>query len=102
MQLAAPLALRLRMFLCDVYPQQSAAGWAENAGVDLPFNYAAIPAYEDVVRLRGLGARYDIVIADTPGSLEDTRTLETVLGLADFAIVPLPPEPLAVDRKSVG
>jgi chromosome partitioning protein len=96
MQLAASLSRRLRILLVDVDPQQSAAWWAENAGVALPFNYAAIPAYEDVVRLRGLGARYDIVIADTPGSLEDTRTLETVLGLADFAIVPLPPEPLAV------
>lgn len=96
MQVAASLARRFTVLLVDVDPQQSAAWWAENAGLAFPFDYAAIPAYDDVARLRGLGARYDIVIADTPGSLEDTRTLETVLSLADFVIVPLPPEPLAV------
>jgi chromosome partitioning protein len=96
MQLAASLARRFMVLLVDVDPQQSAAWWAENAGAALPFDYAAIPAYDDIARLRGLGARYDIVITDTPGSLEDTRTLETVLDLADFVVVPLPPDPLAV------
>jgi chromosome partitioning protein len=97
MQIAAALSRRLRVLVVDVDPQQSTAWWAENAGDALPFDYAALPALADVARLSELGDRYDLTVVDTPGSLEDVRTLETALDLADFAIVPLPPEPLAVN-----
>ncbi|WP_308218560.1 MULTISPECIES: ParA family protein [Microbacterium] len=97
MQLAASLSRRLRVLLVDVDPQQSAAWWAENADDALPFDHAALPGLPDVARLRQLGARYDLAVVDTPGSLEDTKTLQTVLELADFVVVPLPPEPLAVN-----
>jgi chromosome partitioning protein len=97
MQLAASLSRRHRTLLVDVDPQQSAAWWAENAGDALPFDHVAIPSFREIATLRELGHRYDIVIVDTPGSLEDTRTLETVLDLSDFVVVPLPPEPLAIN-----
>jgi chromosome partitioning protein len=42
-------------------------------------------------------ADYDFVIVDTPGNLEDTAVLESVLDVADYAVVPLTPEPLAVE-----
>jgi chromosome partitioning protein len=97
MQLLAAVARRLRVLLVDVDPQQSAAWWAENAHDTLPFDHAALPGLLDVSRLRQLGARYDLIMVDTPGSLEDTKTLEVILELADFVLVPLPPEPLAVN-----
>lgn len=97
MQVAAVLARRYRVLMVDVDPQQSSAWWAENAGDALPFDYSATRTLADVARLRELGGDYDVTIVDTPGSLEDVRTLETVLDLADFAVVPMPPEALAAN-----
>lgn len=97
MQLAAALARRQRVLVVDVDPQQSTVWWAENAERHLPFDFAGSQHPSVLARLSHLGDDYDFVIVDTPGSLEDTRTLEVVIEASDFVIVPLAPEPLAVE-----
>jgi len=97
MQLAAVLSRRFAVLVVDVDPQQSTVWWAENAGGQLPFDFAGNQSPNMLARLRELRATYDFVLVDTPGSLEDTPILETVLNAADFVVVPITPEPLAVD-----
>jgi len=97
MQLGAALSRRHRVLVVDVDRQQSTVWWADNARVRLPFDFAGSQNPKLLGRLRDLGLEYDFVLVDTPGSLEDTPVLETVLDAADYAIVPLTPEPLAVE-----
>ena len=97
MQLGATLARRHRVLVVDVDRQQSTLWWAENIRSHLPFDFAGSQSPKVLVRLRELRVEYDFVVVDTPGSLEDTPVLEAVLDSSDFAIVPLTPEPLAVE-----
>lgn len=97
MQLGATLARRYRVLVVDVDPQQSSVWWAENARGALPFDFTGSHSTRVLAGLRELRDSYDFVVVDTPGSLEDTPILETVLDAADFAVVPLTPDPLAVD-----
>ncbi|MGU3643846.1 ParA family protein [Microbacterium sp. C23T] len=96
MQLGAALAAAHRVLVVDVDRQQSMVSWAENARHSLPFDFAISQHPKALGRLVEL-ADYEFVLVDTPGSLEDTAVLEAVLDAADFALVPLTPEPLAVD-----
>lgn len=97
MQLGATLARRYRVLVVDVDPQQSTVWWAENADNRLPFDFAGKQSPRMLSRMRELHVEYDFVLVDTPGSLEDTQILETVLDASDFAVIPLTPEPLAVE-----
>ncbi|GGD86813.1 hypothetical protein GCM10007269_32120 [Microbacterium murale] len=97
MQLAAALSRRHRVLVVDVDPQQSTVWWAENAERHLPFDFAGSQHSSVLSRLSYLDREYDVVIVDTPGSLEDPHTLEVVVDASDFVIVPLTPEPLAVE-----
>lgn len=97
MQLAAALSRRYRVLVVDVDPQQSTVWWAENAHRHLPFDFAGSQHPSVLARLSHLDGEYDFAIVDTPGSLEDARTLDVVVDASDFVIVPLAPEPLAVE-----
>lgn len=97
MQLGAALSRRHRVLVVDVDRQQSTVWWAENMRDRLPFDFAGSQNPKMLSRLAELGVTYDFVLVDTPGSLEDTAVLETVLDAADFVLVPLTPEPLAVE-----
>ena len=90
MNVAAVLARDNRVLVIDVDPQQSTTWWAGNAEDTLPFDFTADVDPNNLAKLRSLD--YDIVIVDTPGSLQDTAILQVVLDNADFAIVPLTPE----------
>ncbi len=92
MNLAAVMAKHSRVLVVDVDPQLSTTWWATNAGEDLPFDFADDVDPANLARLRELD--YDTIFVDTPGSLEDTSVLSAVLDAADFAILPLNPEPL--------
>ncbi|UAJ81726.1 ParA family protein (plasmid) [Leifsonia sp. ZF2019] len=83
-----------RVLVVDADAQRSTTWWAENAGEDLPFDFAPDVDPANLSRLRELP--YDLVMVDTPGNLEATATLSAVLDSADFVILPLAPEPLAV------
>lgn len=97
MQLAAALAYRAAVLVVDVDRQQSTVWWAENAAADLPFDFAGNQNPKMLRRLQDLRTTYDYVLVDTPGSLEDADVLGSVLDAADFVVVPLTPEPLAVE-----
>ena len=97
MQLAAHLSRTFRMLVVDVDPQGSTTWWAQNMAEHIPFDFADDHDPAVLTRLRELGDLYDLVVVDTPGSLEDTRTLEAVLDAADYVIVPVVPEPMAID-----
>ena len=97
MQVGAELSRRHQVLLVDVDRQQSTVWWAENNRERLPFDFAGSQHPKMLSRLRDLRAEYEFVLVDTPGSLEDTVVLETVLDAADYALVPVTPEPLAVD-----
>ena len=97
MQLGAALSRRHRVLVVDVDRQQSTVWWAENVRDRLPFDFAANQHPHVLTRLRELQLEYDFVVVDTPGNLEDTGVLESVLNAAEFVVVPLTPEPLAVE-----
>lgn len=94
MNVAAVLARDNRVLVIDVDPQQSTTWWAGNAEDTLPFDFTADVDPNNLAKLRLLD--YDVVIVDTPGSLQDTAILQVVLDNADFAIVPLTPDDLSV------
>ncbi|WP_448255951.1 ParA family protein [Microbacterium aurum] len=97
MQLAASLSRRYRVLVVDADPQQSTVWWASNAARPLPFDFGGAQQPGVLARLHLLEQQYDFVLVDTPGSLEDTGILEAVLDAADYVLVPLTPEPLAVE-----
>lgn len=97
MQLGAALTRRHRVLVVDLDRQQSTMWWAENVRGCLPFDFAGNQNPKTLARLRELRLDYEYVIVDTPGTLEDTPALESVLDAADYVVVPLTPEPLAVE-----
>ncbi|MET0702452.1 MAG: ParA family protein [Mycobacterium sp.] len=78
-------------------PQASAVWWSERAEANggLPFDYVQVEDLSLLARLRG--SHYRHVFVDTPGSLDDTATLNEVLQYVDDALVPLITEALAFD-----
>ncbi len=68
---------------------------AERAGDRLPFDFTSDTDPAHLSRLREL-AEYDVVLVDTPGSLEGHDVLTAVLSASDFVILPTEPAALAV------
>lgn len=95
MSLAAVTAEASRVLLVDVDPQGSATWWAERAGDRLPFDFTSDTNPAHLSRLRDV-AEYDVVLVDTPGSLEGHDVLAAVLSASDFVILPTEPAALAV------
>jgi chromosome partitioning protein len=93
MNLASILAESNRVLVADVDPQQSSTWWADRAGDNLPFDVVSDTDPANLARLREL--EYDVVLVDTPGSLEGRDVLATILTNSDFAILPTEPSPLA-------
>lgn len=85
-----------RCLVVDVDPQRSADFWAQQADDQggLPFDVTTSTDPSELGEMRHLG--YDVIFVDTPGSLEATDVLATVLQNADFAILPTEPAPLAL------
>lgn len=94
MNLAAVAAETSRVLVVDVDPQRSAAFWADQAGDGLPFDVADDTDPANLAQLRRLD--YDVVLVDTPGSLEARSVLTAVLDEADFVILPTEPAALAI------
>ena len=94
MNLAAIAAENSRVLVVDVDPQQSTTWWASTAGDTLPFDFADNTDAGILARLRDLP--FDVILVDTPGNLTDSRILESVLSVADFAIIPTEPEALCI------
>lgn len=97
MSLAAICAEASRTLVVDVDPQGSASWWASNAGERLPFDFTAEKDPAVLASIREAAENdYDVVIVDTPGSLEGAAILARVVAAADYVIVPTEPAALAV------
>ena len=85
----------MNVLVADVDPQATSSGdWADSAGEDLPFDITGSTSPAQLAQLRQLP--YDVVLVDTPGSMEAGDVLAAVLSQSDFAILPMEPGPLSV------
>lgn len=94
MALASIAAQDCNVLVVDADPQQSATWWSERAGERLPFTFAASTDPGELRELRGQG--FDLIIVDTPGSLDNGPVFDAVLSQADFVVLPTEPAALAV------
>lgn len=96
MALGATLAeSRRRVVVVETDPQGSASWWADRAGENLPFTVVHDEDPQMLARLRDVPG-YDLVLVDTPGSLEGADVLRAALSASDFAVLVTEPESLAV------
>lgn len=93
MHLAAVLSEVGRTLVVDNDPQGSTTWWAERAGESLPFDFAPGTDPGELSRLRELP--YDVVVVDTPGSLEAGDVLGTIVRQSDFVLMPTEPDALS-------
>jgi chromosome partitioning protein len=94
MSLAAVLSEAGRVLVVDTDPQGSATWWARRAGERLPFDFVSDTGSSGLGQLRGLS--HDVVIIDTPGSLEARNVLSTVIYASDLVILPTQPAALTL------
>ncbi len=100
MNLAAIAAQSSRVLVVDVDPQQSVTMWATHtekklpADRQLPFDTTTETDPEVLSKLRNTS--YDIIFVDTPGNLENTEVIRTVVENSDFVILPTEPTTLAL------
>lgn len=97
MALAGELATRgQRVLLVDADPQQSSVAWSSSAPDAVPFPAAVINLAQYGAKIhREIQkhlANYDVIIVDTPPNLEATAP-QSVLLIADLALIPQPPSP---------
>lgn len=95
MNLAAVLSQSSRVLVVDTDPQGSAEWWATEAGENRPFHFAPQTDPEALKRLKAL-RQYDIIMVDTPGTLEIVDRLNAVMDSTDYAIVMAEAAPLAM------
>ncbi|HEY6794318.1 MAG TPA: ParA family protein [Kineosporiaceae bacterium] len=86
MSLAAVAAEAARVLLVDTDPQGSATWWARQVGERLPFDFATDTGAAQLQHLRR--AEHDVVLLDTPGSLEGHHVLGAVISASDLVVLP--------------
>jgi chromosome partitioning protein len=94
MSLAAVTSEAARVLLVDTDPQASATWWARRAGERLPFDFLTDTDSAHLYGLRTLN--YDVVIIDTPGSLEAKDMLGAVILASDLVVLPTQPAALTL------
>lgn len=95
MNLAAVLSQSSRVLVVDTDPQGSAEWWAAEAGEGRPFKFAPQTSPDALKQLKTL-SDYDVIIVDTPGTLEIVDRLHAVLESTDYAIVVAEAAPLSM------
>lgn len=90
--LASVLSESYRTLVVDNDPQGSTTWWSERVGDSLPFDFAPERDPAALSRMRELP--YDVVVVDTPGSLEGRDVLATIVEQADFVVLPTEPDAL--------
>jgi len=94
MSLAAVAAEAASVLLVDADPQGSATWWAHRAGHRLPFDFLPQQDVAELRRLRLLD--HDVVLIDTPGSLEGREMLGAVIQASDLVVLPTQPSALTL------
>ncbi|MCU6480553.1 ParA family protein [Arthrobacter sp. A2-55] len=99
MNLASIIAEHSRVLVVDVDPQRSVTMWATTADQQpedrqLAFDVVSETDPQVLTQLRSLD--YDTIIVDTPGNLQNTDVLKTVVENSDFVILPTEPAVLAL------
>jgi len=95
MNLAAVLARDHKVLMVDVDPQQTATEWAQVDAEQIPFDFATETDPAALARLRE-AAGFDVIVVDTPGSLEAGHVLGAILDATDYAVVPIEPQAASV------
>lgn len=90
--LAAILAEKLPVLLVDADPQGSASWWVERSDKGMAFD---LRQENDPQILKNLHQAngYQVIVVDTPPALR-SEALKTVVGLADYLVLPTPPAPM--------
>lgn len=94
MSLAAVACEATQVLVVDADPQGSAAWWARQAGRRLPFEVVSQVDPAHLQRLRMVDR--EVVIVDTPGSLEANDVLGPVLFASDVVVLPTQPAALTL------
>lgn len=89
--------------LVDADPQNTSLRWATSGEEPLKISVASLaPAGSKIGNeIQKLQGKYDLVVVDCPGNLEDPRTPE-VLGIADFCLIPMGPSPADLFSTQIG
>ncbi len=90
--LAAILAEKHQVLLVDADPQGSATWWIERSEGRMPFTLAQESRPEILTQLHQF-SQYTMIVVDTPPALR-SEALRTVIGLADYLVLPTPPAPM--------
>jgi chromosome partitioning protein len=80
--------------LIDADPQNTSVRWATSGNEPLPMSVSSLAAVGKNIgaEIRKRCAKYDLIVVDCPGNLDDPRTL-AVLKVADFCLIPMGPSP---------
>lgn len=90
--LAAIFAESRSVLLVDADPQGSALWWTGRSPTALGFDVTQSSDPQQLTDLKQLD-QYDLVVVDTPPSLESTA-LAAVIPVADYVLLPTPPAPM--------
>lgn len=82
------------VLVIDIDPQQTSASWY-NRGPEFDFDLAADTNVSNLSRIRELP--YDVILIDSPGSLQNMPVLEAVLAVSDFVLLPCLASALSVE-----
>lgn len=80
--------------LVDADPQNTSLRWATSGAETLGVSVTSLAPAGDKIgnEIAKLQRKYELVVVDCPGNLEDPRTPE-VLKVADFCLIPMGPSP---------
>jgi chromosome partitioning protein len=80
--------------LIDADPQNTSLRWATSGEQSLPMTVQSLAVAGKAVgaEIKKQSAKFDVIVVDCPGNLEDPRT-EAVLKIADFCLIPMGPSP---------
>jgi len=90
--LAAALGKQGSVLVVDADPQGSAHWWAERSAKGLGFDLVQESDPQQLKALKDLNS-YPFIVVDTPPAL-GSMTLDTVVRMADYLVLPSPPAPM--------
>jgi chromosome partitioning protein len=80
--------------LIDADPQNTSLRWATSGEASLPMTVQSLAVAGKAVgaEVKKQAGKFDVIVVDCPGNLEDPRTT-AVLDISDFCLIPMGPSP---------